>query len=197
MGRRTEIADTNAGRSRPLFLRRGDHSRRRGRSHPCRSSRSRMNRFVAPRPFADPEAAAAKADGDRKRDRARSRWPDLHRADQLPVPVRSQRQRGRIWAGLKLAIERGWLWKHESGTYVKLTPARGDVPTSSLLHISRNDLAARTSLAGVSNRRGKHSDTASVHRASSSNPSAVRQNDQQSDGCGCVGRESCRSQGPG
>ena len=26
-------------------------------------------------------------------------------------------------AGLKLAIERGWLWKHESGTYVKLTQA--------------------------------------------------------------------------
>jgi hypothetical protein len=24
-------------------------------------------------------------------------------------------------AGLKLAIERGWLWIHESGTYVKLT----------------------------------------------------------------------------
>ena len=24
-------------------------------------------------------------------------------------------------AGLKLAIERGWLWKHESGTYVKFT----------------------------------------------------------------------------
>ncbi|MBR0695275.1 hypothetical protein JQ553_18830 [Bradyrhizobium lablabi] len=24
-------------------------------------------------------------------------------------------------AGLKLAIERGWLWLHESGTYVKLT----------------------------------------------------------------------------
>jgi hypothetical protein len=27
-------------------------------------------------------------------------------------------------AGLKLAIERGWLWLHESGTYVKLTDAR-------------------------------------------------------------------------
>jgi hypothetical protein len=26
-------------------------------------------------------------------------------------------------AGLKLAIDRGWLWKHESGTYVKLTQA--------------------------------------------------------------------------
>ena len=24
-------------------------------------------------------------------------------------------------AGLKLAIERGWLWLHESGTYVKFT----------------------------------------------------------------------------
>ena len=26
-------------------------------------------------------------------------------------------------AGLELAIARGWLWKHESGTYVKVTPA--------------------------------------------------------------------------
>jgi hypothetical protein len=25
-------------------------------------------------------------------------------------------------AGLKLAIERGWLWMHESGTYVKIAP---------------------------------------------------------------------------
>ena len=25
-------------------------------------------------------------------------------------------------AGMKLAIERGWLWMHESGTYVKFTP---------------------------------------------------------------------------
>jgi hypothetical protein len=24
-------------------------------------------------------------------------------------------------AGLKLAIERGWLWLHESGTFVRLT----------------------------------------------------------------------------
>jgi hypothetical protein len=26
-------------------------------------------------------------------------------------------------AGLKLAIERGWLWMHESGTFVRLTEA--------------------------------------------------------------------------
>ena len=30
-------------------------------------------------------------------------------------------------AGLKLAIDRGWLWKHESGTYVKLTQAGADL----------------------------------------------------------------------
>ena len=27
-------------------------------------------------------------------------------------------------AGLKHAIERGWLWKRESGSYVKLIPTR-------------------------------------------------------------------------
>jgi hypothetical protein len=30
-------------------------------------------------------------------------------------------------AGLKLAIERGWLWLHESGTYVKFTQAAADL----------------------------------------------------------------------
>jgi hypothetical protein len=30
-------------------------------------------------------------------------------------------------AGLHFAIDRGWLWKHESGTYVKFTPAGADL----------------------------------------------------------------------
>ena len=30
-------------------------------------------------------------------------------------------------AALQLAIDRGWLWKHESGTYVKFTPAGADL----------------------------------------------------------------------
>ena len=30
-------------------------------------------------------------------------------------------------AGLKLAIERGWLWQHESGTYVKFRQAGADL----------------------------------------------------------------------
>jgi len=30
-------------------------------------------------------------------------------------------------AGMKLAIESGWLWMHESGTYVKFTPADAEL----------------------------------------------------------------------
>ena len=30
-------------------------------------------------------------------------------------------------AGLDLAIERGWLWLHESGTYVRFTQAGADL----------------------------------------------------------------------
>jgi hypothetical protein len=30
-------------------------------------------------------------------------------------------------AGLELAIARGWLWRHESGTYVKFTPAGAEL----------------------------------------------------------------------
>jgi hypothetical protein len=30
-------------------------------------------------------------------------------------------------AGLKLAIERGWLWLHESGTYVRSTQAGAEL----------------------------------------------------------------------
>jgi hypothetical protein len=30
-------------------------------------------------------------------------------------------------AGLALAITSGWLWKHESGTYMKFTPAGADL----------------------------------------------------------------------
>jgi hypothetical protein len=80
-----------------------------------------------PRPFADPEAAARK----------------LMEIANAVEPV----QDGRIFielingpflfehkgspaeygGGLKLAIDRDWLWLHESGTYVKLTQAGADL----------------------------------------------------------------------
>jgi len=30
-------------------------------------------------------------------------------------------------AGLERAISQGWLWRHESGTYVKFTPAGAEL----------------------------------------------------------------------
>jgi len=36
--------------------------------------------------------------------------------------------------GLELAITRGWLWKHESGTYVKFTQAGADLFESPVSH---------------------------------------------------------------
>jgi hypothetical protein len=45
-------------------------------------------------------------------------WPFLHDLRGTPAEYK---------AGLDLAIERGWLWKHESGTYVKLTQSGADL----------------------------------------------------------------------
>jgi hypothetical protein len=84
-------------------------------------------KFVTDRPFADPEVAARKL---------------LELANAFE-PV----QDGRIYiekingpflfehggkpaeytAGMTLAIERGLLWKHESGTYVKFTQAGAEL----------------------------------------------------------------------
>jgi hypothetical protein len=78
-------------------------------------------KYVEPRPYADPEVAARKLleiansvepvqDGRIYIERIN--WPFLSEFKGTPAEYR---------AGLELAIERGWLWLHESGTYVKLT----------------------------------------------------------------------------
>jgi hypothetical protein len=84
-------------------------------------------KYAEPRPLADPEKAARK----------------LLEIANATVAV----QDGRIFietingqflfkeggtpeeysAGLACAIARGWLWKHESGTYVKFTPAGAEM----------------------------------------------------------------------
>jgi hypothetical protein len=87
---------------------------------------SRM-KFVASRPFADPEAAACKlleiANSiepvqDGRIHIEKINWPFLSEHRGSPAEY---------GAGLKHAIERGWLWMHESGTYVKLTPAGAEL----------------------------------------------------------------------
>jgi hypothetical protein len=56
----------------------------------------------------------------RGRHQADAGGPDLHRAGQLALPDRVQGQSTGVWAGLRYAIEQGWFWMHESGTYLRL-----------------------------------------------------------------------------
>ena len=80
-------------------------------------------KFAEPRPYADPEKAARRIveiastvepvqDG-----RIHSEMINW------PFPSAFKGSPAECGAGLKLAIERGWLWMHESGSYVKLTDA--------------------------------------------------------------------------
>ncbi len=84
-------------------------------------------KLVDSRPFSDPEAAARKLleiansvepvqDGRIHIEKING--PFLYREGGSPAEY---------GAGLKLAIERGWLWKHESGTYVKFTQAGAEL----------------------------------------------------------------------
>ena len=45
-------------------------------------------------------------------------WPFLHELRGAPAEYKAR---------LDFAIERGWLWKHESETYVKFTPAGSEL----------------------------------------------------------------------
>jgi hypothetical protein len=84
-------------------------------------------KYAAARPFADPETAARKlleianateAIQDGRIHIEKLNGPFLFTFGGSPAEY---------GAGLALAIERGWLWKHESGTYVKFTPAGADL----------------------------------------------------------------------
>jgi hypothetical protein len=89
--------------------------------------RTRLMKFIAERPYADPEAAARKlleiansveAVQDGRIHIELINWPFLHDLKASPAEYS---------AGLNLAIERGWLGLHESGTYVKFTQAGAEL----------------------------------------------------------------------
>jgi hypothetical protein len=69
--------------------------------------------------FPDCPAPVICNDGD-EREMVPMRWSKARE----PLPGAVQQLDG---AGIKLAIDRGWLWKHESGTYVKMTQAGADL----------------------------------------------------------------------
>jgi hypothetical protein len=78
-------------------------------------------KFAADRAYSDPEKAARKlvevansieAVQDGRIYIELINWPFLSEHKGTPAEYK---------AGLDLAIDRGWLWLHESGTYVKFT----------------------------------------------------------------------------
>jgi len=86
-----------------------------------------MNKYVQPRPYADPDAAARKiveiANGlepymDGRLLIEKINGPFLYELKGTPAEYK---------AGLDRAIENGWLVMHESGTYLRFTQAGADL----------------------------------------------------------------------
>jgi hypothetical protein len=84
-------------------------------------------KHVTTRPFADPEVAARKlleiANATEAVQDARI-YIETINGQFLFKEGGTPEEYG---AGLKFAIDQGWLLKHESGTYVKFTPAGADL----------------------------------------------------------------------
>jgi len=82
-----------------------------------------MNKFVTSRPYADPEAAA------RKIVELASAIPTIQDGriyvDEINGPFLRELQGtpAEYEAGLRLALDRGWLTMHESQTFVRLSRA--------------------------------------------------------------------------
>ena len=86
-----------------------------------------MNKYVQPRPYANPEAAARKlletANGVEPVQDGRIHIEKIN----APMLYEHKATPAEYKAGLDLAIERGWLELHESGTFVRFTQAGADL----------------------------------------------------------------------
>jgi len=80
-----------------------------------------MQKFVEPRPYADPEVAARKLLELANAFEPIQDGPNLYREDQRALPVRAEGDAGGIQGRSPYAIEKGWLELHESGTFVRFT----------------------------------------------------------------------------
>jgi hypothetical protein len=84
-------------------------------------------KFTAERPYADPEATARKlieiANSIEAAQEGRIHIEKING----PFLYESKGSPAEYGAGLDLAIARGWLVMHESGTYVKFTQAGADL----------------------------------------------------------------------
>jgi hypothetical protein len=80
-------------------------------------------KFTADRPFADPENAARKILEIAKAvEPVQDGRIHIEKINE-PFLYKERGTPAQYGAGMKLAIERGWLWMHESEAYVKFTQA--------------------------------------------------------------------------
>src|SRR5436309_5173085 len=83
-------------------------------------------KYATERPFADPEQAARKLMGMEIASTVERIQDGRIHIEKVNGPFLFSHggSPAEYGAGLALAIERGWLWRHESGTYMKFTQAR-------------------------------------------------------------------------
>jgi hypothetical protein len=83
-------------------------------------------KFAEPRPYADPDKAARKLVEIANTIEA-VQDGRIH-IEKVNAPfLQAGGSPAEYGAGLDRAIQLGWLWKHDSGTYVKFTPAGADL----------------------------------------------------------------------
>jgi hypothetical protein len=82
-------------------------------------------KFAEPRPYADPEKAAR-----RLLEIASTVEPiqdgRIH-VEKINGPFLTEASQAEYGAALAYAIDKGWLWKHESGTFVRFTPSGAEL----------------------------------------------------------------------
>jgi hypothetical protein len=85
-----------------------------------------MMKLTADRPYADPEAAARKL--IEIANSAEAVQDGRIHIELINLPfLRAGGSPAEYGAGLDTAIAKGWLWKHESGVYVKFTEAGAEL----------------------------------------------------------------------
>jgi hypothetical protein len=84
-------------------------------------------KFTTDRPYADPEAAARKLIEIANSVEAVQDGRIFTELINGPMLFEHKATPAEYTAGLNLAIERGWIEMHESGTYVKFTQAGADL----------------------------------------------------------------------
>jgi hypothetical protein len=83
-------------------------------------------KFAEARPYADPEAAARRIMEIANGIEAVQGVIHIEKING-PMLFKDSAHPAEYWAGMRRAIDNGWLVMHESGTYVTFTPAGADL----------------------------------------------------------------------